>query len=259
VNSQPVAIVVPFHVFDPMPDEEFPIAGERRVAPELPDGEPWERLAALYEEVAESVADVARQGAPVAVLSGDCTTSLGTVAGLQRSGRFESLGVVWFDAHGDLHTPESTLSGYLGGLPLRMLIGEGDQVVAERTGLQPVGDHNVVLVDGRDPEPPERDYLARSAVRQVSVEDAADEDVLPDGPLYVHVDLDVLDPAHVPGLRYPTPGGTDPATLADTLAAILRTGRVAALGIGCTWSPGHDAMPATRGLISELLAELQPN
>jgi arginase len=257
VSTEPVAIVVPFHLLDRMPDSEFPVAGERRVVPELPaGGAPWDRLAVLYEEVARQVADASAQGSAVAVLSGDCTTSLGTVAGLQRSGRFDSLGVVWFDAHGDLHTPESTTSGYLGGMPLRMLIGDGDPAVAERTGLRPLAASNVVLADARDLDPPEREYLAHSPVRHVPVEAVASKDVLPAGPLYLHVDLDVLDPSYVPGLSIPAAGGTDPATLADALAAVLTTGRVAALGIACTWTPDRDAVPAVRGLVSELLSQL---
>lgn len=257
VRNEPVAIVVPFHLLDRMPDEEFPVTGERQVARELPvEGPPWERLAVLYDEVAREVASVAEQGAAVAVLSGDCTTSLGTIAGLQRSGRFESLGIVWFDAHGDLHTPQSTTSGYLGGMPLRMLIGEGDPAVAERTGLRPLGASNVVLADARDLDPPEREYLAHSPVRHVPVEAVASQGVLPDGPLYLHVDLDVLDPSHVPGLSIPAAGGTDPATLAGALSAVLTTGRVAALGIACTWTPGRDAVPAVRGLVSELVSQL---
>jgi hypothetical protein len=97
MRTSHVAIVVPFHVLSPVPDEELPISGDRRVEPELPaEGPPWERLALLYDEVAQAVAEevagTAEPGLPVTVLSGDCTTALGTVAGLQRSGRFESLG-----------------------------------------------------------------------------------------------------------------------------------------------------------------------
>jgi arginase len=246
-------IVVPFHVLIPVPDEEFPVAGDRRVEPELPAcGTPWERLAVLYDAVATDVADAARSGTPVAVLSGDCTTSLGIVAGLQRSGQFGSLGLVWFDAHGDLHTPDSTRTGYVGGMPLRMLIGEGDPTVAAHTGLRPVDANNVALVDARDLEPPEREYLATSPIRHVTVGEVAQ--VLPDGPLYVHLDMDVLDPSQVPGLLYPARGGTDVATLANVLSAVLATGRVAALGVGCTWVPGHNSAPVVRGLISNLLA-----
>jgi len=64
---------------------------------------------------------------------------------------------------------------------------------------------------------------------------------LPDGPLYVHVDLDVIDATQLPALRFPTPGGPAAGQVADALGMLLGTGRVAAVGIACTWFPGHAA------------------
>jgi arginase len=55
----------------------------------------------------------------------------------------------------------------------------------------------------------------------------------------VHLDLDVIEPAELPGLRYPAPGGPGPAEFAEALHMLLGTGRVAAIGIACTWHPGH--------------------
>ena len=63
---------------------------------------------------------------------------------------------------------------------------------------------------------------------------------MPDGPLYVHLDLDVIDPAFLPGLLNATPGGATPADVAQALGRLVATGRVAAVGIACTWRPGHD-------------------
>jgi arginase len=77
----------------------------------------WERLGTLYSNVAAQVAATAAAGGSPVVMSGDCTTSLGTMAGLQRAG--VDAGIVWFDAHGDLQTLETTSSGCLGGIPLR--------------------------------------------------------------------------------------------------------------------------------------------
>ena len=71
----------------------------------------WDRLAALYSLVGRAVADVAGRGVRPLVVSGDCTTALGIVAGLQRAGVDAEL--VWFDAHGDAQTLETTASGYL--------------------------------------------------------------------------------------------------------------------------------------------------
>ena len=172
------------------------------------------------------------------MLSGDCNTSAGVMAGLQRAGVDPA--IVWFDAHGDVQTLETTTSGYLGGLALRLLIGYRPELIAARLGLRPVPEQRIVLAGARDLDPPEVTYLAGAAIRrrEVAALTAAD---LPAGPLYVHVDMDVIDGAGLPGLRYPAPGGPDAAQLAATLRMLLATGQVAALGLSCSWYPGHAA------------------
>jgi arginase len=87
-------------------------------------------------------------------------------------------------------------------------------------------------------------YLAKSPItrREVASLDPAD---LPDLPVYVHVDLDVLDPAEVPGLHYPAPAGPAAGQLAASLRLLMATGRVAAVGLACTWHPGHGAAART--------------
>ncbi len=80
----------------------------------------------LYQAVADTVARAAR---PL-LLSGDCTTALGAVAGLQR--RKRDVAVVRLDGHGDFNTPATTITGYLGGMPLAMLAGR-----APRADLRP--------------------------------------------------------------------------------------------------------------------------
>jgi arginase len=226
---------VPYHLDEYLPDLDLPLGPAPTITAELPAGDTWARLAVLYRLVAEAVSATART-CPV-VLSGDCATSLGTVAGLQRAGL--DPGIVWFDAHGDVQTLETTASGYLGGLPLRLLAGYRPGLIAGALGLRPVPEHRIVLAGARDLDPPEVTYLAGAAIGRAGVADL-DPAAMPDGPLYVHVDLDVIDPSVLPGLRYPAPGGARPADVAHALGRLLATGRVAAVGIACTWRPGHD-------------------
>ena len=182
------------------------------------------------------------------VLTGDCAISLGIVAGLQRAGA--DPGIVWFDAHGDVQTPETTASGYLAGMPLRLLTGYRPELVASRLGLRPISEHRIVLAGARDLDPPEVTYLAGAAIGRREVADLGD---LPEGPLYVHVDMDVLDAAALPGLRYPVPGGPDATQLAGALRVLLATGQVAALGLACTWHPGHAAARHVAAQVSDVL------
>jgi arginase len=231
-------ILVPYHLDEHLPGLDVPITPDTTVEVELPPGDAWRRMTALYERVAAAVADSVRQGGRPTVVSGDCTTSLGTVCGLQRAGIDPA--IVWFDAHGDVQTLETTASGYLGGIPLRILVGYRPELISTAIGLSPVAEQRVLLVDARDLDPPEQEYLARSAVRRCAVDEVS-ATVLPDGPLYLHLDLDVVDPDDVPGLLFPAPGGPSLPAVAEAIGRVVATGRVAAVGVGCTWRPAHGA------------------
>jgi arginase len=244
-------ISVPFHLDEPLPGLELPLTPDRTIAPALPPGTPWERMGVLYEAVAAEVAADAGGGRVPVVLSGDCTTSLGVVAGLQRAGRDPK--VVWIDGHGDLQTPETSTSGYLGGFPLRQLVGGADRSVADRLGLRPVAEEDVVLVDARDLDPPEAEFLANSEIRRVPVDRVGD--VLPPGPVYLHVDVDVVAPADLPGLLFPAPGGPALAAVADAVRTVVAAGGVTAVGLACTYRPGSGAdrrLGELAGLVSAL-------
>ncbi|MCM6773636.1 arginase family protein [Nocardia sp. CDC159] len=239
-------ILLPYHLDEYRPGLEFPVAADVVVDPDLSgDGDVWSRMAVLYEEIAEQVARAVRAGERASVLSGDCTTALGTVAGLQRAGMDPA--VVWFDAHGDVQTLETSASGYLGGFSLRMLVGYGRRLLADRIGLRDIAQERVVLVDGRDLDPPEVEYLRTSSIRQCSVDELGE---LPKGPIYLHLDCDVI--GDLPGLVFPAPDGPDESQVAAALRRVLDTGRVAAVGIACTWYDGSGAAERLRPLAESL-------
>jgi arginase len=243
-------IAVPYHLDEHLPDLDFPLAPDQVVTAGLPAGDPWERMAVLQSAVAGTVAREVASGACPIVMSGDCNTSAGIMAGLQRAGADPA--IVWFDAHGDVQTLETTTSGYLGGLALRLLTAYRPELIAARLGLRPVPEDRIVLAGARDLDPPEATYLAGAQItrREVAGLSAAG---LPDGPLYVHVDMDVIDGAGLPGLRFPAPGGPDAAQLADALRVLLATGQVAALGLSCSWYPGHAAARHVAAQMSAIL------
>ena len=235
-------IQVPYHLDEYLPDLDVPLPPDVVITPDLPGGDVWGRLGALYSSLAAAVAGEAGRGGRPVVMSGDCTTALGTMSGLQWAGI--EAGIVWFDAHGDVQTLETTTSGYLGGLPLRLLVGYRPELIAARLGLRAVPERQVTLVGARDLDPPEVSYLAGARIRRCEVGEV--DAALPGGPLYVHLDLDVVDPAQQPGLRFPAPGGPSPAQVTGALDAVLGTGRVAAIGVACTWYPGHSAAAQLR-------------
>ncbi|WP_326552223.1 arginase family protein [Micromonospora sp. NBC_01813] len=246
------SILVPYHLDEYLPELDVPGSAETTVMLALPDADPWTRMGWLYGAVAVTVGGAVSAGRRPVVLSGDCTTSLGVVAGLQRGGVEPS--VVWFDAHGDLQTPETTTSGYLGGMPLRLLTGHRPELIATTLGLRPVAEEHVLLADGRDLDPAEADYLRGSTIRRCPVDQVAGQ--LPDGPIYLHLDADVVDPVDLPGLCFPAVGGPHLTEVADAVTAVLDTGRVVAVGVACTWDPGHGAAARLSPLVKEILGRL---
>lgn len=150
------------------------------------------------------------------VLGGDCCSHVGAVEGLAaRQGR---LAVVWFDAHGDLNTPESSPSGNQWGMPLRMLLD---------SGAVDAGD--VALVGARNLDPPEEEFIAASSLHlgEAGIERALEGVV----GAYVALDVDVLEPSEMV-VFMPEPDGPS----CQDVERILRqvAGRTNVLGAGFT-------------------------
>jgi len=220
-------------------------------------GESWNEVGAsmdVVRAVADAVRDVAAAGDFPLVLAGVCSSSLGVVAGL---GSPPDVGVVWFDAHGDFNTPETTPTGFFDGMPLAMLTGSGwAGLRAGVEGLRPVEEANVVLVGARDLDPPEKERLERSGVRRVHpgepVEPALDELAQRVRDVYVHVDLDVLDPSEGQANRYACPGGPTAEQVASAVAEVARRFSIRAAAL-TAYEPvydTHDTIPHAAALIA---------
>ena len=161
------------------------------------------------------------------VLSGDCVNCTGAVKGL--STHHNNINVMWYDAHGDFNTPETSPSGFLGGMPLAALVGRGNQYLLEALDLQPLPESNVFISDARDLDPAEGDNLRSSDVRFLEdVQQYLTVD-LPDAPLYIHLDVDVVDAAQMPGLGYPANNGPSVDNVCATLKRLATDGNVAGL------------------------------
>jgi arginase len=241
-------LTVPFHVGERV--EGFPHPGSATaVAPELPSGTAQERMIALFGELADRVAasDVAL------VYSGDCMAPLGVLAGLQRRG-VEPF-IVWLDAHGDFNTWATTPSGYIGGMPLAILVGKEEQKILDGIGLRKIPEDRILLSDARDVDPREGVALSRSAIRIARVEEIVG--LVPDGgAIYLHLDVDVVRPSELPALRYPAAGGPTLLQVGDCIGALARTGRLVCATVGCTFDPSHPdaarAAAATETLVASL-------
>jgi arginase len=159
------------------------------------------------------------------VFAGDCMCALGVVNGLD----LHKLGVVWYDAHGDFNTRETSPSGFLGGMPLAMLVGRGDQTFMQDLKCHPIKEQDIILTDARNLDDEEAAALAESNVRIVrDVNDMLTVD-LPKKPFYIHVDMDVINGDELPAMAYPEKGGPSVDEVAQSLKRVARDGEVAGL------------------------------
>ncbi|MGI5128147.1 arginase family protein [Pseudonocardia sp. CA-107938] len=237
-------IVTPWHLDEHIPDFPVPV-GATRVECPVPA-----RMSALHR----ATADVVAQAAKPLVLSGDCPTSRAAVAELQR--RHDDLTVLWIDAHGDFNTPAISTSGYIGGMAISMLTGRTPGLFDDTLGLRPVPEASIVLADARDLDPAEGDALAASQVRRVPAEPAAITAALGPGPLYVHLDIDVIDGAELPGARFPSGPGPSLARIEECLAAACANADVVGAYLACAWLPEHAGDASSRATMSRLTAAL---
>lgn len=184
------------------------------------------------------------------VLEGDCTHAVGAIGGLAQAG--ENPGVVWFDAHGDLHTMQTTTSGFLGGMPYAVALGWDLQDWRLAAGLEPpLRPEAAVLVGGCDLDSAERVALTRFPILHVETETLVQPDVAERMQTalrareqrarawYLHLDLDVGGPEVCPGGLTPAPFWPPAAQLLAAVRATTRTlpVRVASLAV---YNPGAD-------------------
>jgi arginase len=208
----------------------------------------WNRLALAEGQLAKVVADERRNGnLPVGLLA-NCSSILGMLSGLQHSGPTAKplrVGMVFVDAHGDFNIPETTLSGMLGGMPVAIAAGQCLTRMRLKTGLEPaVPTRHIVEVCVRDTDPLEQELLDRSEIQQLTLEDVRTRSAnlhsamkrLSEATdvIYIHVDMDGLDPREVPGHPLTVPGGPTSIELAAALTEMFKYDKVAAFGVAST-------------------------
>jgi arginase len=200
---------------------------------------PQDTLPRLLPELLAAGREAIAAGTPVAIIS-ECTLVPPLLAAVRE--RHPGIALVWIDAHGDLNTPETTPSGFLGGMPFAQLLGWCLDDWRRQAGLEPpLPERLAVLVGGRDLDPGERAGVDRSQLHESGGAAGALAALPADAPLYVHVDTDVLDPSLTPDAGYPAPGGWSVERLREELAVLAASGRVVAVSICPSAPPALDA------------------
>jgi arginase len=196
----------------------------------------WKRLGMALGHFADIVGANEREGWFTVGLLATCPSMPGLVAGLQHSGPTREalrIGMLWLDAHPDFNTPETTRSGSLGGMPVAVATGRALRILRTDAGLDPpLADPWIVMGGVRLVDPLEQVLLDNSKIEQLSVEDLrtgsqAVWDQLDrlsriTDRIYIHIDMDVLDPREVMGHGNKVPGGPSSDELARLFEQIFR-------------------------------------
>ncbi|MBI5976023.1 arginase [Staphylococcus canis] len=192
----------------------------------------------LQEKVSESISN---NHFPV-ILGGDHSLSIGSIAGV--SAHYDDLGVIWYDAHGDLNLAEESPSGNVHGMPLRILAGEGDEQLVNVGGHGPkVKPENIVLIGMRDLDYGERDYIKKHNIKTYTMADIdalgiervihESVDYLKDKTDGIHLsfDVDALDPSETPGTGTKVIGGLTYRETHYALELLQKSGLITSLDL----------------------------
>jgi arginase len=212
---------------------------------ELTEYGAWQKLGWALGHFSDIVAQNERDGYFTVGLLATCPSMPGLVAGLQHSGPSGKplrIGMLWLDAHPDFNTPETTRSGSLGGMPVAVATGRALERMRIDAHLDPpLADQDIVMGGVRLVDPLEQDLLNKSKIQQVSVDDLrnltpavfAQLDRLSKltDKIYIHIDMDVLDPKEVMGHVNKVPNGPSSEQLARLFEEIFkRYAKASAIG-----------------------------
>lgn len=234
----------------------------------------WNRMALANSNMAKLVRETRGDAALTIGLEANCNVLLGMLAGLKYDdqGNAQNVGLVFIDAHGDFNVPETTLSGMLGGMPVAVAAGHALHNIRKTSGLaEPLPMEHIVWGGVRDLDPLEADRFREYEVQQFSVEDVRslsaslrrqiDDLARRVDAIYVHIDMDVLDPEEVPGHDLAVTNGPSSRELAAAMTLMFRNPKAVALGIASTPAaprdPGGVSRQAALNLIEGAIKGVQ--
>ena len=202
------------------------------------------RLGLASGHMSEIVSSQIRRGEFSLVLISNCIGLMGVLGGVQRSGDGQPLrvGLIYFDAHADINTPETTRSGLMGGMPVASATGLCFHRLRRQAGLEvPIPTKYVTYVGVREVDALEYEILDSSDVEYITVNDVKtmssaireqmDRLSRVTDLIYIHIDTDVLNPGEMPGHTTPEPNGFTSEELADCLEVMCGYHNVACLGV----------------------------
>lgn len=224
----------------------------------VPDPDPPGAVAesfAVADSIARHVREALARTRLAVVLSGSCHAGIGSVSGIAEGPR----GIVWLDGHGDFNTPETSESGLLDGTTLASITGRcWTRLCASVAGFTPVPDENVILIGARSLDEGEQDLLEASGIAVISADEAparVPAELRSLGQrvegVYMHIDLDVLDPSVGMANAFATAGGLSEADLLGIVGSVLTACPVRVVGLA-SYDPSTDEEGAVCGVAMEI-------
>lgn len=223
---------------------------------------------ALYRSVAEQVAKAKQIGHFPLVLSGNCGATVGAIAGAGT----ERLGLIWFDAHGEFNTPETTTSGFLDGMGLAIATGLcWERLAGSIPNFRPLPGDRILLIGGRDFDEGERERLGQAGVQVVdaaamagtSVQDTLHAAVTSlqrnVEEVHVHIDLDSLNPKEAPANSFVTDaGGLSVAQMQESIRFFKKHLKLTSATMA-SFDPSYDPQGKTLQTGIELIRQIIGN
>lgn len=221
----------------------------------------------LSEELAKAVEEAMDAGTIPITIGGDHSLAIGSITGVSKHYRKhnEKFGLVWFDAHGDINTPDTTYSGNVHGMPLAVSLGKGDERLVNVGGYTPkIEGSKTVLIGVRDIDPPERALIKELGINAFSMRDLdhmgmtrlADRTVELLGKditgIHLSFDIDVMDPEIAPGVSTAAPGGLSYREAHLALCILAETGLVRSIDF-VELNPAQDIKNKTAEMATDLI------
>ena len=209
---------------------------------------------AVAAAVAEKTAEAIKAGRFPIVLAGNCLTTVGAVAGEAADS------IVWADQHGDLNTPDTSVSGFLDGMALAAVLGQCWPAMAGAVpGFAAINASRCLLIDARDLDAAEKDIVERLPLLHSQCADAAESAgrLMANGAgrTHLHLDLDVLDPDVVQVNRYSWPGGPGPDGLCEAAGRLAQTLPVCGITLSA-YDPAYDPQGEVPPVVGRLLIDV---
>jgi arginase len=211
------------------------------------DKDTFESQMALGKVIAGHAAEAFSNGDVVLMTGGNCGPAVAVAGGLRQAFPDKRIGLVWLDAHGDLNTPETSVSGMIGGMPFGVCWGNSLPKWQESVGLvPPLREEDCLHADGRSLDPPEVEMLKHSKVTHLNTEQFQDTEQFAAAVnriadhvdiLNLHIDADILDGTYVPDhltIEYNGPSMEDVKRAIDV---VMDTGKVLAFAVVSVYFP----------------------